>query len=356
MIFSQLLHQVKEEDMLIIEASMINLERFIPHIRVSNMERHLPLVSEVSVRDVLSQPVLGKYKKFLRDRGRQTSHSCKEGIVFVDMLVLVSIRISAGSHEEFLLMNKMVFIRLETRCQQISIFWGNLQICDTGEKRLVFVVHVFIKNCKESVPLERLWNRINFRHFTHVIEICVLDMLSQPVLDKFCDLFRNWSYSSFYSVHDSQVSVSMISNVVSIIGDSAEHSLFIAEVFIENMNHVVPDCLIFTVSFNFSDSIKKYNMFIIEFLDIDKERFVPHIRIRNNIMAANKQFSSVGKVCVLDVLGQPVLGPVSHLRGERDVSFLELCLEVIMFQVMAIAVIVRNLAESRLFIVKVHTE
>merc|ERR1719431_1590124 len=321
MIFSQLLHQVKEEDMLIIEASMINLERFIPHIRVSNMERHLPLVSEVSVRDVLSQPVLGKYKKFLRDRGRQTSHSCKEGIVFGDMLVLVSIRISAGSHEEFLLMNKMVFIRLETRCQQISIFWGNLQICDTGEKRLVFVVHVFIKNCKESVPLERLWNRVNFRHFTPVIKICVLDMLSQPVLDKFCDLFRNWSNSSFHSVHDSQVSVSMISNVVSIIRDSAEHSLFITEVFIENMNHVVPD-----------------------------------IRIRNNIMSANKQFSSVGEVCVLDVLGQPVLGPVSHLRGEWDVSFLELCLEVIMFQVMTVAVIVRNLAEFRLFIVKMHAE
>ena len=50
-------------------------------------------------------------------------------------------------------------------------------------------------------------------------------------------------------------------------------------------------------------------------------------------------------VRVLDVLCQPVLGPVSHLRGEWDVSFLELCLEVIMLQVMAIAVIVRNLAE-----------
>merc|ERR1719431_998265 len=342
MIFSQLLHQVKEEDMLIIEASMINLERFIPDIGVSNMERHLPLASEVSVRDVLSQPVLGKYKKFLRDRCRQTSHSCKEGIVFVDMLVLVSIRISAGSHEQFLLMNKVVFIRLKTRCQQISIFWGNLQICDTGEKRLVYVVHVFIKNCKESVPLERLWNGVNFRHFTPVV--------------KFCDLFSNWSNSTFHSVHDSQVSVSMIGNVVSIIRDSTEHSLFIAEVFVENMNHVVPDCLIFTVSFTCSDRIKKYNMFVIKFLDIDKERLVPHIRIRNNIMSAKKQFSSVGKVCVLDVLCQPVLGPVSHIRGEWDVSFLELCLEVIMFQVMAIAVIVRNLAEFRLFVVKVHTE
>merc|ERR1719234_2248366 len=92
------------------------------------------------------------------------------------------------------------------------------------------------------------------------------------------------------SAEHSQVSVSMISNVVSIIRDSAEHSLFVTEVFVENMNHVVPDCLIFTVSFNFSDSIKKYNMFIIKFFDIDKERLVPHIRIRNNIMTANKQF------------------------------------------------------------------
>merc|ERR1719193_187363 len=152
------------------------------------------------------------------------------------MLVLVSIRIGARCHEQFLLVNKMVFICLETGCQQISIFGGNLEICDTGEKRLVFVVHVFLKDCKESVPLERLWNWVYFWHFTHVIKICVL--------------FRNWSNSSFHSVHDSQVSVSMISNVVSIIRDSAEHSLFITEVFVENMNHVVPDCLIFTVSFN----------------------------------------------------------------------------------------------------------
>merc|ERR1719315_339210 len=111
-----------------------------------------------------------------------------------------------------------------------------------------------------------------------------------------------------------------------------------------------------TVSFNVSDSIKKYNMFIIKLFDINKERLVPHIRIRNNIMSAKKQFSSVGKVCVLDVLGEPVLGPVSHLRGQWDVSFLELCLEVVMLQVMAIAVIVRNLAKFGLFVVKMHTE
>ena len=181
-------------------------------------------------------------------------------------------------------------------------------------------------------------------------------MLSQPVLDKFSDFFRNWSNSTFHGVHDSQVSVSMISNVVSIIWDSAEHSLLIAEVFIENFNHVVPDCLIFTVSFNVSDSIKKYNMFIIKLFDINKERLVPHIRIRNNIMSAKKQFSSVGKVSVLDVLGQPVLSPVSDLRGEWDVSFLALGLEVVMLQVMTIAVIVRNLAEFRLLVVKVHAE
>merc|ERR1719244_2599536 len=108
--FSQLLHQVKEQDVFIIKASMVNLEGFVPDVWVSHMVRHLSLVSEISVGYVLGKPVLGKCKKFLRDRSRQTSHGCKEGIVFVDMLVLISIRICVGCHEQFLLVNKMVFI------------------------------------------------------------------------------------------------------------------------------------------------------------------------------------------------------------------------------------------------------
>ena len=112
------------------------------------------------------------------------------------------------------------------------------------------------KNGKEAVPLIRLRNWIDFRHFPHVIKVSVLDMLSQPVLDKFSDFFSDWNNSSFHSVHDTQMSVSMFSNVVLVIQDGGEHALLIAEVVIIKLNHFVPDCLVFTMGFNLPDSIK----------------------------------------------------------------------------------------------------
>ena len=52
----------------------INLVRLIPHIGVSNMVRHLVLISEVSVVNVLGQPVLGKVNPFLGHWSRESSH------------------------------------------------------------------------------------------------------------------------------------------------------------------------------------------------------------------------------------------------------------------------------------------
>lgn len=74
------------------------------------MVRHLILVSEVSVVDVLSQPVFSKVNPFLGNWSRESSHGGQECIVLVDVLILVNICISAGFKEKFLLMNKMVNI------------------------------------------------------------------------------------------------------------------------------------------------------------------------------------------------------------------------------------------------------
>ena len=181
-------------------------------------------------------------------------------------------------------------------------------------------------------------------------------MLSKPVLDKLSNFFCDWDNSTLYSVHDAQVSASMLSNIVLVVQDCGKHTLLITEVLIEKNDHFVPDSLIFTVGFNLSDSIKKSNMFIIKLLYVYKERLIPNIRVRNNIVSTEEQLSSVGKVSVLDVLCQPVFGPGSHLSAEWSVSILELGLEVVMLQVMAITVIVWHLAEFRLFIVKMHAE
>ena len=75
-------------------------------------------------------------------RNKESTHGGKEGIVLVDMLVLVNICVSCGFKEEFLFMGKVVFIGLETGSQQNSIFRSLFKICNTGEERLVLIVHV----------------------------------------------------------------------------------------------------------------------------------------------------------------------------------------------------------------------
>lgn len=84
--------------------------RLIPHIGVSNMVRHLILVSEVSVVDVLGQPIFCKVNPFLGNWSRESSHGGQECIVLVDVLILVFICVSVGFKEKFLLVNKMVNI------------------------------------------------------------------------------------------------------------------------------------------------------------------------------------------------------------------------------------------------------
>merc|ERR1712126_658307 len=79
-VFTELLHQIEEKYVLIIKPGVINLEGFIPNIRICHMVRHLSLVSEVSVMNMLSQPI-GKGDPLCAYWSRKSSHSCKESIV-----------------------------------------------------------------------------------------------------------------------------------------------------------------------------------------------------------------------------------------------------------------------------------
>ena len=109
---------------------------------------------------------------------------------------------------------------------------------------------------KEAVPLIRLSNWVDFGHFPDVIKVSVLDMLSQLVLDKLSDFFSDWNNSSFHSIHDTQMSVSMFSDIVLVIQDGGEFALLIVEVIIIKLDNFVPYCLVFTMGFNLPDSIK----------------------------------------------------------------------------------------------------
>ena len=61
----QLLHDVKEHNVLIIESLVKDFKGFVPGIGVSNRVGHLVLISEIGVGDMLSEPVLGKVNPLL---------------------------------------------------------------------------------------------------------------------------------------------------------------------------------------------------------------------------------------------------------------------------------------------------
>ena len=72
-------------------------------------------------------------------------------------------------------------------------------------------------------------------------------MLGKPVLDELSNFFCYGNNSSFHSFHETQVSASMIGNVMLVIQDGGEHTLLKAEVFVVKIDHPIPDCLIMII-------------------------------------------------------------------------------------------------------------
>ena len=97
-----------------------------------------------------------------------------------------------------------------------------------------------------------------------------------------------------------------------------------------------------------SEMIKQDLVLIIKSVVENFYGVVPVVRLRYMVWHQ----TNILEVSVLDVLNQPILGPVSDLSTKWCVSLLELGLEVVMFNVVAIAIIIRDFAELRLFIVE----
>ena len=87
--------------------------------------------------------------------------------------------------------------------------------------------------------------------------------------------------------------------------------------FIKDLNHVIPSALAGWVSLNLPDSIKEDHMLIIKLLNVHKEGLIPDIGLRDSVVSPQVQLSSVGMVSVLDMGGQPILGPLNNLEGNH---------------------------------------
>ena len=132
----QLLHDVKEDDVLVIESLVEDFKGLVPDIGVGNGEGHHVLVPEVSVGDVLGKPVLGKVDPLLGNGGGQSLHGGQQNVVLVDVLVQLLLGVGGGLGEQVSLSLEVVLVALKARCQNSIIAWVCLNICQTAEENL----------------------------------------------------------------------------------------------------------------------------------------------------------------------------------------------------------------------------
>jgi hypothetical protein len=94
-------------------------------------------------------------------------------------------------------------------------------------------------------------------------------------------------------------------------------------------------------------------MFIIEMIVIDGEVRLPHIWPRHLVLVV--ELMLVPKVGILDMLNQPVLGPMNHLNGYWDHKSTKLLEEPVMLPFVGVTfVIMLRRAENTTLIVKVR--
>ena len=217
-------------------------------------------------------------------------------------------------------------------------------------------VHLWIVDREESVPLEGVWDRVGLRHQASVREVGVLDVLGQPVLDELGHLLSDGNLSTFHSVHQTQVPQPVVGDVVLVVLDRGEESLLGPEVLVVEVLQTVPELLVVAVRLHIPHDVKEADVLIVHLLNTNSKARVPNIRVRNHVVSSQMELSTVGKVGVLDVLRKPVLGLVGHLGGEGKVGGLELGLEVVVLEVVPVAVVALDLAELALLVVEVHSQ
>ena len=240
----------------------------------------------------------------------------------------------------------------------VILIFGNKYFNDFPN--LVIVVHVLVEDGEEGVPLEGGWDGVDLWEQTLVGEVGVLDVLGQPVLDEVGHLLSDGDLCALHGVHQAQVPQPVVGNVVLVVPDGGEESLLGAEVLVVESLQLVPQLLVVPVRLNVPDDVEKPDVLIVHLcvrlLVTDGEAGFPDVRFGNNVVSPEVELSTVGKVRVLDMLSQPVLGLVSDLLGDGQVGGLELGLEVVVLEVVAVAVVALHPAELSLLVVEVHPQ
>ena len=166
----------------------------------------------------------------------------------------------------------------------------------------MFGIHFWVVYGKEGVPLEGVGDWMGLGHQASVREVSILDVLGQPVLDEVGHLLSDGNLGTLHGVHQTQMPQPVVCNVVLVVLDCGEESLFSPEVFVVEILQAVPKLLVVSVRLDVPDNVEEADVLIIHLLHTNCKALIPDVRVRNHIVSSQVKPSTIlGKfVSVLD--------------------------------------------------------
>merc|ERR1719402_971692 len=264
----------------------------------------------IRVLDMLRKPVLDPVDHFAVNGHLGDLHDHPELVMF--HLVVVAV-VAWNCAEARFLKTKMklhVFLQL---FQGGRIFGMLGYLEDVLEQDVVLGIKPGVVHSECFIPDVWLWNVVE--KVTFEAEIGVLNMLGEPVLRPF-DIFKyHWGVHAFKPNAELCVLVLMLWAVINwdIFVSTAELCLLVVEMLPADFLEMIHLLLIIKMVLHIQHSLKDDNMLLIQTGVVKFERIIPNVWLGSRVMGW--QLVLVAEVCVLDVLGQPVRGPVDVLSG-----------------------------------------
>ena len=169
-----------------------------------------------------------------------------------------------------------------------------------------------------------------------VLVISVLDVLGEPVLGP-VDLLTAHRHLLILEHNVEPVVLHLVFNT-GVALHVTESAFFIVKVLIEQSLQVSKDCSVFRVLGYSKDLLEENIMFIIKLFVVNSKGVVPDIGFRNRV----GKLSLVAKVGVLDMLNQPVLGPLDFIDIHGSIHLGQSLAEENMLLLMVLAVLPVN--------------
>ena len=164
-------------------------------------------------------------------------------------------------------------------------------------------------------------------HLSTVCKVSVHDVLDKPTLDIVDKVTVNRDRVGIQHLHQRIVLGNVVLGPLLKVGDLQELGLFVCKVVPHQLLQCVVQPSIVGLVHNMSDGIKQALVLVVQPLIEDLEAGGPDVGPWN-LMSVRVELALVVKVCVDDVLDQPVGGPLKVLLGHRNLDGIQLLEEL----------------------------